>query len=180
MSERVGYMLKKFSIILISAMCICSISAGTSASAKINVKSSCLCNISKSGYNHYLKNNYKWNGITSCKSYLSKEDQQIKIKLEEYLNAAVKHNNFQGVALVEKEGKVILSKGYGMADYENIIPNTSSIRFAIGSITKQFTAMAIMQLYERGRLKLDDKLSKYYPDFPRGNEITIHQLLSHT
>ncbi len=160
-------------------MCICSISVSTSA-APINVKSSCLFNISKPGYNYSLKNNYKWNKIARCKSYLPKEDQQIKMKLEEYLNAAVKYNNFQGAVLVEKEGKVILSKGYGMADYENTIQNTSSTRFAIGSITKQFTAMAIMQLYERGRLKLDDKLSRYYPDFPRGNEITIHQLLSHT
>ncbi|KNY29309.1 serine hydrolase [Pseudobacteroides cellulosolvens] len=110
----------------------------------------------------------------------SKDEREIKMNIEKYLNAAAQNSNFHGTVLVEKAGKVILAKGYGMANYENSIPNTTSTRFAIGSMTKQFTAMAIMQLLERGKLKLDDKLIKYFPDFPRGEEITIHHLLTHT
>lgn len=110
----------------------------------------------------------------------AKESAQIKKNLEEYLNAAAQNRNFQGSVLVEKDGKIVLAKGYGMADYENSIPNTPSTRFAIASMTKQFTSMAIMQLYEKRKLKLDDKISKYFPDFPRGDEITIHHLLTHT
>jgi CubicO group peptidase (beta-lactamase class C family) len=113
-------------------------------------------------------------------SPIIKENKEIKKNLEEYLNAAAQNRNFHGSVLVEKDGKIILAKGYGMADYENSIPNTPSTRFGIASMTKQFTSMAIMQLYEKGKLKLDDKLAKYFPDFPRGDEITIHHLLTHT
>src|SRR5690606_30536523 len=52
--------------------------------------------------------------------------------------------------------------------------------FRIGSVTKQFTAAAILKLQEEGKLSVDDKLSKYFPDFPRGDEVTLHHLLTHT
>src|SRR5690606_8818756 len=57
---------------------------------------------------------------------------------------------------------------------------TPETKFRIGSVTKQFTASAILKLQEEGRLKLTDKLDKYFPGFPRGNEVTIHHLLNHT
>lgn len=53
-------------------------------------------------------------------------------------------------------------------------------KFRIGSITKQFTAVCILQLAERGKLNLDDKLSKYIKDYPKGDSVTIHMLLNHT
>ncbi|WP_010249973.1 serine hydrolase [Acetivibrio cellulolyticus] len=115
-----------------------------------------------------------------CKKHISKDDLEIKRNLEEYLNACADYRNFHGSVLVKKDGRVILANGYGMADYENNIPNMPNTRFAIASMTKQFTAMAILQLYENGKLNLDDKLSKYITDFARGEEITIHQLLTHT
>jgi len=86
-----------------------------------------------------------------------------------------------GIAvLVSKDGNVLYKKGFGYADIEKkelIKPDT---KFRIGSITKQFTAAAILKLQEEGRISVTDKLSKFLPDFPRANEITIHQLLTHT
>ncbi len=100
--------------------------------------------------------------------------------LNNYMKALEKNRNFHGSVLVEKDGKVILRKGYGMADYENGVRNTVNTRFPVGSITKQIVAMAIMQLQEKGKLNVNDSLSKYIADFPRGDEITLHQLLTHT
>ena len=74
-----------------------------------------------------------------------------------------------------------LQPGYGMANLEHDVPNTPQTKFRLGSITKQFTAMAILILQERGKLKVEDKVKKYLPDAPKAwDEITIHHLLTHT
>lgn len=86
---------------------------------------------------------------------------------------------FQGSALVAKEGKVLFSKGYGLANAEHHIPNSPDTVFRIGSITKLFTAVAILQLQEKGLLKVNDPIGKFIPDYPQGDRITIHHLLSH-
>ena len=103
-------------------------------------------------------------------------------ELNQYLRAATDIWDFQGSVLVAKEGKVLLAKGYGWADRDFEEPNTEHTRFFIGSITKQFTAAAILQLQELGKLSLEDPITKYLPDYPHetGDRITIHQLLSHT
>jgi CubicO group peptidase (beta-lactamase class C family) len=86
-----------------------------------------------------------------------------------------------GVAvLVARDGKVLLSRGFGIADLSHGIEISPTTKFRIGSVTKQFTAAAILKLQEDGRLSVDDKLSKYIPDYPRGDEVTIHHLLTHT
>lgn len=108
------------------------------------------------------------------------KDKIIATKLDDYLSALQKSDNFHGSVLVAKDGNILLNKGYGMANFEQNIKNTSQTRFLIGSMTKQFTAMAIMQLEEKGLLSEQDKLSKYIPDFPHGDEITIYNLLTHT
>ena len=82
--------------------------------------------------------------------------------------------------LVAQNGDIVYQKGFGYADIEKKIPVTPDTKFKIGSVSKQFTAVAILKLQEEGRIKTDDKLSKYIPDFPRGNEVTIYQLLTHT
>jgi len=89
---------------------------------------------------------------------------------------------FNGSVLVAEKGKVILKKGYGLANMEWNIPNTADTRFRLGSITKQFTSMLIMQLVEQGKIKLDAPLSTYLPDYRKdtGSKVTIHQLLNHT
>ena len=87
---------------------------------------------------------------------------------------------FSGAVLVVKQGKILLRSGYGLADREWNVSNTTDTKFRIGSITKQFTAACILQLIETGKLSLDDKLSKFYPGFPKGDSVTIHMLLNHT
>lgn len=82
--------------------------------------------------------------------------------------------------LVAQNGKVLYKNSFGYADIENKVAATPETKFRIGSITKQFTASGILKLKEQGKLELTDKLSKYFPDFPRGNEVTIHHLLTHT
>jgi CubicO group peptidase (beta-lactamase class C family) len=86
-----------------------------------------------------------------------------------------------GIAvLIAKDGKILYHKGYGYADMEHKIKVSPQTKFRIGSITKQFIASGIMKLQEEGKLSVNDKLSKYFPDFPRAGEVTIHQLLTHT
>ncbi|MBY8821602.1 serine hydrolase domain-containing protein [Sphingomonas colocasiae] len=85
-----------------------------------------------------------------------------------------------GVVGVMKGGKIVLVKGYGMADLEDgqaVKPDTI---FRIGSITKQFTSAMLMMLVERGQLSLSDPISKYFPDFPHPEGITVRHLLDHT
>ncbi len=83
-----------------------------------------------------------------------------------------------GVAVV-RDGKVVVAKGYGMADIEAGTAANESTGFQIGSVTKQFTAAGIMLLVEDGKLKLDDTLAKYVPDVPaKWSGITIRQLLN--
>ena len=105
----------------------------------------------------------------------------IASKADKYINAYVKQQRFSGSVLIAKNGKFLLSKGYGMANYEHDIPNTPKTKFRLGSITKQFTAMAIMQLQEKGLLNVNDPITKYIPGYPEtGEKITIHNLLTHT
>jgi CubicO group peptidase (beta-lactamase class C family) len=85
-----------------------------------------------------------------------------------------------GSVLVSQNGKILYKHGYGMADIGYSIPVSTLTKFRIGSITKQFIATAILKLQEEGKISVTDKLSKFIPDFPRGNEVTIHHLLTHT
>jgi CubicO group peptidase (beta-lactamase class C family) len=107
--------------------------------------------------------------------------QNLEQKLDEYLTASQQVYQFSGAALVAKDGKVVLAKGYGMADRERSIPNWVETRFQIGSITKLFTATGIMQLVAAGKISLDDPAVKYLTDFPKGSwdKITIRHLLCH-
>jgi CubicO group peptidase (beta-lactamase class C family) len=81
---------------------------------------------------------------------------------------------------VARDGNVLFSSGYGMADLSHDVPITPTTKFRIGSVTKQFAAAAILKLQEDGKLNVTDKLSKFFPDYPRGDEVTIHHLLTHT
>lgn len=101
-------------------------------------------------------------------------------KIDAFLGAYAKSGYFSGSVLVAEKGKIILDKGYGMANYELNVSNTPDTKYLIGSLTKQFTAMAIMQLQEKGRLNVNDDITKYIPEYPNGKGITIHNLLTHT
>src|SRR5208282_2793448 len=81
-------------------------------------------------------------------------------------DAYIKAAGIQGSVLLAKNGKVILAKGYGLANIELGVVNTPAAKFRLGSITKQFTAAAILQLQEKGKLKVGDPISKHIPDTP--------------
>ena len=100
--------------------------------------------------------------------------------VSQYMQAEATANHFSGAVLIMKQNKVLLRQAYGLADQELNVPNTPETKFRIGSITKQFTAACILQLIEQNKLSLDDKLSKFFPDFPKGDSVTIHMLLDHT
>ena len=87
-------------------------------------------------------------------------------KLESLLNEYYKFKVFNGSVLVSENGKVIYKNGFGLANMEWNNPNTTDTKFRIGSVTKQFTAMLIMQLVEEGKLKLDVPITTYIPDYP--------------
>jgi D-alanyl-D-alanine carboxypeptidase len=86
-----------------------------------------------------------------------------------------------GAALLVADGDdVLLRKGYGLADLELDIPIAPEMVFRIGSVTKQFTAVSIMMLLEQGKLNITDPLADFDADYPRGDEITVEHLLTHT
>jgi CubicO group peptidase (beta-lactamase class C family) len=102
-------------------------------------------------------------------------------RFEDYMNACVEVNHFSGSVLVSKGGETLFARGYGFANLEHRVPNTTRTKFRLGSITKQFTAMAILILQERGKLKVEDPVGKYIDDAPRAwDGVTIHHLLTHT
>ncbi|MEO6730227.1 MAG: serine hydrolase [Ferruginibacter sp.] len=108
---------------------------------------------------------------------------QAKVdKLDKLISAYAEYGKFNGSVLVAEKGKIIYKKGFGLADMEWNIPNQPDTKHRLGSITKQFTAMLIMQLVEQGKLKLDVPISNYLPDYPKknGDIITIHHLLTHS
>jgi CubicO group peptidase (beta-lactamase class C family) len=121
--------------------------------------------------------------ISSLRGATSDPDDRssVALKMDQTLAAAF-HAEAPGAAvLVVQNGTAILRKGYGMADLEFGVPMDPANVFPICSITKQFTAVAILQLIEAGKLKLTDDLSRFVPDYPTGGaEITLNQLLSHT
>jgi CubicO group peptidase (beta-lactamase class C family) len=104
----------------------------------------------------------------------------VKDYIDLYIKNVIKEETTGFAVLVAEDGDIIFRKGYGYADIKEKIPVTSDTKFRIGSITKQFVASGILKLKEQGKLSVDDKLSKYMPDFPRGDEVTIHHLLTHT
>ncbi len=107
-------------------------------------------------------------------------DQQRVQKIDSILQAFAKKDMFAGSVSISKNGTTLLSKGYGMANYSYDVPNTAQTKFKLASVSKQFTAMAIMMLQEQGKLNVEDKLTKYISDYPNGDKITIHHLLTHT
>lgn len=108
------------------------------------------------------------------------QDEKIKEELNNYMEALEEYENFHGSVLVAKEGKLLINHGYGYSDFTQRTINKPETRFAIGSVTKQFTAVGILKLKEEGLLNLEDSLAKYIPDLSFGEEITIHNLLTHT
>ena len=108
--------------------------------------------------------------------------QSLPKQLEAVAATYAKAGQLNGTVLVADHGKIIFSKGYGLANREWNQPNAAATKFRLGSLTKQFTAMLVMQLVEQGKLRLDGHITDYLPDYPKatGDKITLHQLLTHT
>jgi CubicO group peptidase (beta-lactamase class C family) len=106
--------------------------------------------------------------------------QDVGKEADQYLSTWARQGRFSGAVLIAKGDKILLRKGYGMANYDLNVPNSPEMVFRIGSITKMFTAFSILQLEEKGLLKVSDPVAKYVPEVPQGwNAITIHELLCH-
>jgi CubicO group peptidase (beta-lactamase class C family) len=120
--------------------------------------------------------------LTSCtqaETYPTPDPALIS-RIDDLITVYVEEGEFSGSVLIAEKGFVVLNKEYGFADYEQEIPNTPHTQFSVGSVTKLFTCAAIRMEADRGALTQDDTLAKYIPDYPRGDEITISQLLNHT
>ncbi|WP_250432456.1 serine hydrolase [Hanstruepera flava] len=118
--------------------------------------------------------------LSVLNAFAQSANKELFNRVDSYLEAS-ETNGFSGVVLVAKKGEVVLSKGYGWADRDNKIPNSPATVFNIGSVTKQFTASAILKLVEQGKMKTSDKISSYFNQTPSNKkDITIHQLLTHT
>jgi CubicO group peptidase (beta-lactamase class C family) len=102
--------------------------------------------------------------------------------IDRFMTKLVENRQFNGSILVAEDGDVIFKKGYGFANMDWEIPNATDTKFRIGSITKQFVALMILQLVEENKLKLEGTLTDYLPQYrsDTGQRITIHHLLTHT
>lgn len=109
-------------------------------------------------------------------------DQQTNLaeKIDPLFADIVQSNWPRAEVLVAKDGSIIFDKGYGFAQVKERVPMTTDRRSRIGSVTKVFTAAAILKLAEQGKLSIDDPVSKFIPDWPRGGEVTLHHLLIHS
>lgn len=105
----------------------------------------------------------------------------VVIRADAYMKASERHDQFSGTVLIAKDGVPVMHRGYGMANYELRVPNTPQSVFLIGSLAKQFTAVAILQLRDRGHLALTDSICKYLERCPAAwKPVTLRQLLTHS
>lgn len=112
---------------------------------------------------------------------VSSTPDPLAAQIDAYLQELSDAGTFSGAVLVARDGAPILRKGYGMASIEYGVPNTPETRFRISSLTKAFTAMAVLQLQDAGRLRLTDPIKLYLSNCPeQWRGITLHQLLTHT
>jgi len=107
---------------------------------------------------------------------------EITAKVDEFINTEMRRQRIPGLSLaIIRDGRPVIVKGYGFSNVEHQVPVKPETVFQSGSINKQFTATAIMILVEEGKLALDDKISKYFPDAPESwQNITVRHLLTHT
>ena len=118
--------------------------------------------------------------FTTLRAVAASDTPAFAAQVDALFQDSVASDTPGAAVLIARDGKKLLEKGYGLAQVETRTPITSDTRFRIGSITKQFTAAAILKLQEQGRLSVNDPVSKYVPDWPRGREVTLRHLLTHS
>lgn len=110
-------------------------------------------------------------------------ESELVASVKKLAETRAAEDKFSGAVAISKNGKTIFAQAYGLADREKKTPNTLATQFRMGSMNKMFTATAILQLAQAGKLKLTDPLGKYLTDYPNQDvktKVTIHQLLTHT
>jgi len=120
--------------------------------------------------------------LFSVLAFLSSSAHAQTDKIDDYVKAQMQTQKIPGLSIaVVRNGEVVKAKGYGLANVELNVPASADTVYQSGSTGKQFTATAVMMLVEEGKLALDDKINKYFPDSPESwNNITIRHLLTHT
>jgi D-alanyl-D-alanine carboxypeptidase len=119
--------------------------------------------------------------LASAAQALAPDDKSLAVSIDKVATAAVAAGESPGLEVaVIRDGRTVLMKSYGSANLEQHVPVSNDGVFRIGSVTKQFTAVALLLLAEEGKVSLQDKLSKYYPNFPRADDITLDEMLHHT
>ena len=114
-------------------------------------------------------------------SLLAQENENRLVQqADDYFESLVDSKTFSGSVLIALNGQILLIKGYGCSEYICQEKNTSETIYRTGSVTKPLTAVIVLKLYERKQLNLNDRLSRYCPDYPQGDRITIKHLLSNT
>ncbi len=124
--------------------------------------------------------------FSSCSSIKKKNWEQEKIVSSKYkafagaVDSYLQESGFQGAVLVGRGEKIVFARGYGVCDCKapDPLPIGINTSFEAGSITKQLTAAAVMQLVQKGKLSVEDKLSKFFPDFEAGEKISVEMLLN--
>jgi CubicO group peptidase (beta-lactamase class C family) len=117
----------------------------------------------------------------AAQSQAQTADKDLSVQIDKLLSDVYKPGAPGAAVLVKKQGRVILRKGYGLANLELNVPVEPDMVFRLGSITKQFTAVSILMLAEEGKLSLQDEITKFLPDYPaQGKTITVENLLTHT
>jgi CubicO group peptidase (beta-lactamase class C family) len=109
--------------------------------------------------------------------------QRIARATRSHLNSLARNEDFSGVVLIAKDGNPILQAAYGYANLADHIPNHIDTRFNMASMGKMFTAVAVMQLVQQGKIALTEEVGRYLPDFPNEavrTQVTVEQLLTHT
>lgn len=106
--------------------------------------------------------------------------QALTARLDTLVQAYTALNKFNGTVLVARNGAVLLNKGYGYRNAASHVLHDKNSVFQIGSVTKQFTTAIILKLQAEKKLSVQDPISKYFPQFPKGDSITIEQLMLHT
>lgn len=120
-----------------------------------------------------------WSFVGNIKKIQPLNDELVA-KIETYIQAHVENKRFSGSLLVAKGDSIIFQKSYGFADHNLGLKNNKGTKYLIGSITKPFTAYAVLLLEKNGLLSINDKLSKFFPEYPNAENISIAQLLTHT
>ncbi len=109
------------------------------------------------------------------------QSSTLSAELDERISSALSASGAPSVSVaVFQNGDIVYAKAFGKANIAEDRPADVSTRYAIGSVSKQFTAAALLLLAERGKVSLDDKVAKYFPDLTQAREVTIRELLSHT